>query len=203
MAFSHPEVVSFSTEPRVLLHICCGPCAVWPVQWLKEQGFLVEGFWYNPNIHPWREYQARLDSCRYLAQSLDIRLHERPTGGIRSFLGEVRPEESLRPYRCLKCYRLRLTATAAKARELGIDAITTTLLVSPYQDHDAICEIGRLVAHEYGLSLIDADWRSGFRGARSISRKMGLYHQKYCGCVYSEEERFAVVAKPGSPDIEG
>lgn len=92
--------------------------------------------------------------------------------------------------RCQECYRIRLARTAAKAKEFGFGLFGTTLLISPYQNRDLICEIGHGLANEYGLQFHDEDFRPGFRESQNISKELGLYRQKYCGCIYSEKERY-------------
>lgn len=179
----------------VLLHICCGPCAVAPVAGLRDEGMRVGGFWFNPNIHPAGEYLRRLESCRAFAAAEELPLLEAGGYGLRPFLTRVwrlAGEGCNGPgARCLACYRWRLTETAAAARARGIPAISTTLLVSPYQQHDAIAAVGDQVAVEAGVRFVYRDWRPRFREARNRSRQLGLYHQQYCGCIFSEEERYA------------
>jgi epoxyqueuosine reductase len=186
------EAVNYLSEQRILLHLCCGPCAVWPVAFLRGQGYEVEGLWHNPNIHPFGEYQARLMSCRQFASVETMVLHEQAGYGLRSFLSAVWPDQTEKPERCEICYRLRLTGTASKAQALGIDAISTTLLVSPYQDQDRLAVLGREVAAAHGLTFVYHDWRGGFREAKVRSKEMGLYSQQYCGCLFSEQERFGL-----------
>ena len=178
---------------EILLHICCGPCAVAPVQALRAEGRPVTGLWFNPNIHPAQEYGRRLDSCRAFAAAEDLPLVEAGGYGLRQFIARVYPHDDMdaRGKRCLACYRWRLAETARIARERGFAAVTTTLLVSPYQQHDAIAAIGAATAAEYGVRFEYRDWRPGFRPARGRSRQLGLYHQQYCGCLLSEAERFA------------
>lgn len=178
------------SDELVLLHICCGPCAVWPVDWLTGQGLAVEGFWFNPNVHPRHEYQARLESCRRYAAMQALTLHEQEEYGLHRFLAEVWPERAAKPERCGHCYTMRLETTARKAAQLGIGIISTTLLVSPFQDHLSVEEAGRRAAAEWGVRWLQHDWRGGFQAGRTKSRVLGLYHQSYCGCLFSEDERY-------------
>ncbi|MDP2873462.1 MAG: epoxyqueuosine reductase QueH [Bacillota bacterium] len=175
---------------EVLLHICCGPCATWPVRQLREAGSRPVGFWYNPNVHPYREYMLRLQSCRAMAAAVGLPLEVRDDYALRDYLTRVLPFGA-GPERCSECYRIRLEATARKAQEIGLGAISTTLLVSPYQQHERLAAVARQVAAECGLSFVYQDWRAGFRQGRVESRALGLYHQGYCGCVFSEFERYA------------
>ena len=181
-----------STE-EVLLHICCGPCAVGPVTALREQGYQVTGLWFNPNIHPAQEYHRRLESCRRFAAIEGLPLAEAGGYGLADFITRVYPRQVADPAgaRCKECYAWRLGETARIARERGFRKLSTTLLVSPYQQHDAIVAIGSAVAAREGITFLAEDWRPLFRPARERSRAMGLYHQQYCGCILSEADRFA------------
>ncbi len=166
---------------------------MWPLRALREEGRSVTGFWYNPNIHPAQEYWRRLESCRKFAEHTGLELIESGGYGLREFFARVYPndKEGSPGARCLICYRWRLEATALAARERGFGSFSTTLLVSPYQQHEAIAEVGREIGAAHGLEFYYADWRPGFRRARNESREMGLYHQVYCGCILSEADRFA------------
>jgi predicted adenine nucleotide alpha hydrolase (AANH) superfamily ATPase len=174
----------------ILLHTCCGPCATYAVESLRGQGLDVTAFWYNPNIHPFSEHQRRLEAMQTLAQALDMPLIVNEGYDMLKYFQAVVGHES---DRCPDCYRLRLSRTAAVACEKGFDAFTTTLLISPYQDHELIHEIGEQLGKEYGIGFHYEDFRPGFREGHRISREMGLYHQGYCGCVYSEWERYGKV----------
>jgi len=92
--------------------------------------------------------------------------------------------------RCTSCYEMRLAATAKKAREEGIRTFSTTLLVSPYQKHELIAEIGKSVQRETGVEFFYNDWRPRWRETRELARNRGFYLQKYCGCIFSEAERY-------------
>jgi epoxyqueuosine reductase len=174
----------------VLLHICCGPCAVWPVRQLRAAGFAPTGFWYNPNVHPYQEYSLRLASCQAMSEALDLPLDVRDEYALETHLDRVLPLPR-GPVRCAECYRMRLSATAERALQLGYSAISTTLLVSPYQHHDHIAGLGREVAEKSGLAFVYQDWRAGFRAGSQEAGDLGLYRQKYCGCVLSEADRYA------------
>jgi len=173
---------------RVLLHICCGPCAVFPVEALRQEGFSVEGFWYNPNIHPLAEYRQRLESCRRMALLMRLSLHEDDVYGLQSYLEATFPSHTRRPERCAICYRLRLGRAAEAARESGLPYYTTTLLVSPYQNSELLATIGVEEGRRHGVEFLSRDFKQGFRAGRQKSREMGLYHQRYCGCIFSEAE---------------
>jgi len=157
---------------KVLIHVCCAHCAAYTVEHWRQQGWEVGGFWYNPNIHPYTEHQQRLESMKSLAQEIDLPL--------------IIDEEE----RCRYCFVLRLAKTAETARQHGFDAFTTTLLISPHQKHDLIQETGSKIAAEYGPEFLYADLRKRYSDSRHITKPLNLYRQQYCGCVYSEWERY-------------
>ena len=173
---------------KLLMHICCGPCATFPAKTLRETGHEVHGFFYNPNIHPLAEHRLRLDSALKMLRRMDIPATARDEYDIEEYFRRVAFRES---ERCAACYHLRLDMAARAATRKGFDAFTTSLLVSPYQKHDLIREIGRSVGMEHAIEFYYEDFRPGWPQTRAMSREMELYRQKYCGCIYSEKERFA------------
>jgi len=175
---------------RVLLHACCAPCATYTVNRLREEGFDVTAFWYNPNIHPFTEHRNRLESMRTLAQAIDLPLLVVDGYDMLDYFRAVVGHEG---ERCGDCFRMRLDRTAAVARENGFALFTTTLLISPYQKHELLRRTGDAVARERGIEFYYEDLRTGFRDSQRLSRELDLYHQKYCGCIYSEWERFGKV----------
>jgi predicted adenine nucleotide alpha hydrolase (AANH) superfamily ATPase len=179
---------------KVLLHICCGPCAIFPVLDLRAQGHDVAGFFCNPNIHPYQEYQLRRESAEEMSRQLKLPLLMEESYYPEAYFREVAFREG---ERCRFCYYLRLRETAALAKEKGFDGFTTTLLVSPWQNLDVIRQIGEQVGRDQGVSFFFCDWRPGYREGRQRAREMGLYSQKYCGCIFSERERFQKVKKNG------
>ena len=175
---------------KVLLHCCCGPCAMYTVERLRAEGYEVTGFWYNPNIHPFTEHRSRLEAMRAAAAHLGLPLIVAEGYDIIDYFRAVVGHEG---ERCRDCFRLRLARTARAAREGGFDAFTTTLLISPYQDHERLQEVGNEAAAGEGVPFHYEDFRPGFRESHRLSRGLDLYHQKYCGCVYSEWERYGKV----------
>jgi hypothetical protein len=150
----------------------------------------VSGFWYNPNIHPFTEHQLRLQSAQDFAQKANLPLIIREGYEVITYFRKVVGHEGKR---CRDCFRLRLSRTASVARERNFDAFSTTLLISPYQDHNLLREIGEEIAREERVSFHYEDLRPGFRESQRMSRELELYRQKYCGCLYSEWERFGKV----------
>jgi predicted adenine nucleotide alpha hydrolase (AANH) superfamily ATPase len=173
---------------RVLLHTCCGPCAIEPVARLREEGHEVTGFWYNPNIHPYTEYQRRLEALRQFAAAVDLPLIVRDDYDLEGFIARAGLKRV--PERCGECYRIRLAVAAEVAAEGGFDAFTTSLLVSPYQKHDLLKEVGEEAASAAGVPFLYRDWRPRFRAGRQRAAELGLYRQPYCGCIFSEKERY-------------
>lgn len=174
----------------ILLHVCCGPCSTYVVGRLREKGNDVTAFWYNPNIHPFREHQLRMEAMKTFAKATNLRLIMAEGYEMPKYFQSVVGHES---NRCSDCYRLRLANTAEVAHEKGFDAFTTTLLISPYQKHELIREIGEELEKEFKVNFYYEDFRPGFRESHRLSRELSLYHQGYCGCIYSEWERYGKV----------
>lgn len=193
-----PQQASRGPGPRVLLHTCCAPCLIHPAAVLAARGLEVVPFFYNPNVHPFREYRERyfavVDYCA--SRGLDLRAGPYE---MERFLAEVSPVAAPgapAPPRCAKCFSLRLRRAAAEASRLGIEAYTTTLLVSPYQDQSLIREAGEDAAIEHGIRFLFEDMTAGYPDAVAASRAQGMYRQSYCGCVYSEKERYQKADPP-------
>ncbi len=176
---------------KILLHICCANCAIYPLQEMQVNRDEIVGFFFNPNIHPYQEYQRRLDSLKQYSGKTGLDVIYRDEYLLEEFLKNVshRPQD-----RCRYCYFLRLDATAREARERGFDRFSTTLLQSAHQDHGAIREVGEEVAKGIGISFHYEDFRKGWRKGLEVSKAMGLYRQQYCGCIYSEKERASKIA---------
>ncbi|MCL7488195.1 MAG: epoxyqueuosine reductase QueH [Desulfobulbaceae bacterium] len=172
---------------NILLHVCCGPCTVYPLQILRDQGNSVEGFFFNPNIHPYREFRRRINALRELAELEKFTVTIDDNYGLRQYLRMVVFHEQ---QRCSICYDLRLEEAARKAGEIKADAFTTTLLYSRYQNHEQVREKGEELAEKFGVAFYYQDFRAGWQNGIDRSREMGLYRQPYCGCIYSEQERY-------------
>lgn len=178
---------------NILLHICCAPCAIYPVRELRSSGMQVTGFFCNHNIHPFLEYRKRLDTVKEYAAMVELEVIFREEYRLEEFLGAVAAEPE---QRCLYCYASRLEVAAAEAAGLGFDAFSSTLLYSRYQKHELIAELGNRFAEKYGVKFHYADFRSGWQKGIEISRELGLYRQQYCGCIYSEKERYQQRIRP-------
>lgn len=202
---------------KLLVHICCANCAIYPLERFKALGIEFTGLWFNPNIHPFGEYTLRLNSLKKLSEEWRFQVLYNDRYNMEVFLSEmvrnsgidIKPEEmenllftpsSLYPFtdilekasrgkRCLYCYRVRLEEVARTATHYGFDAFTTSLLVSPYQGFDLIVRTGREMAEKYNIEFFVEDLRSHYREGIKVSKEMGLYRQKYCGCLFSLVER--------------
>ncbi len=174
--------------PRVLIHACCGPCSLMPVVHLRDEGWEPSLFFYNPNIHPAWEWEKRRDALRLAADKLDVPLLEEgicpdPAAWVSALGGTLQHGE-----RCRLCYRPRLDRAAALAAERGFEAFTTSLLYSRYQQHDIIRREAELAALRHDARFLYRDFREWWHDGIRMSREMGLYRQKWCGCVLSMGE---------------
>ncbi len=180
---------------KILLHICCGPCSLYPVKVLREQGHDVSGYFYNPNIHPFREFERRVNALEEVSGNLSMPVLWDESGyGLDAYMKEI-GQGRLSDKRCPICYHMRLEKTAATALRLGLPAFTTTLLYSRYQRHDLIKKMGNDIASKHGLIFFYEDFREGWVEGIEMSKSMGIYRQPYCGCIFSEQERYAKKAE--------
>lgn len=178
---------------RILLHICCGNCAIYPVKMLRQQHHEIAGYFYNPNIHPYQEFSKRLETTRRYAAEVELPVSYDEEYRLEEFLANVAPTPESR---CIYCYQSRLLATAQQAKQLGFEGFTTTLLYSRYQKHQDIVAYGEQLGKQFGLKFHYEDYRTGWNEGIRISKEMGLYRQQYCGCIYSEKDRYAPRKKP-------
>lgn len=179
---------------RILLHICCSPCSIYPLRVLREGGDDPTGLFYNPNIHPYLEHRRRLETLVDYAGRIGLTLLQDEDEPPETFLRQVSFREQ---DRCRICYQLRLTYTARIAARQGFAAFTTTLLYSRFQRHDLIREVGEQAAAAAGVPFVYLDFREGWAEGVRVSKELGMYRQPYCGCIYSERERYA--PRPARP----
>ena len=184
---------------KILVHMCCGPCSIVPLKEVMKEEFELHGFFYNPNIHPRAEFNRRLEGTKQLAShmGLDVLYDEeyRAVDFIRGMIDSVdgaqddlgNPPEG---ERCNFCYSDRLEATARAAKEHGYDAFTSSLLYSKYQNHAGIIELAEEFSRKYGVDFFYRDFRAGWAEGIEKSKEIGLYRQKYCGCIYSKIDRY-------------
>lgn len=171
---------------KLLLHTCCAPCSVYCIKSLRAENIEPALYWYNPNIHPYAEYKARRDCLVEYAKTKDVKLILEDTYGLDEFCRNVVDKITTR---CEDyCYPKRLRQVFEYAKQNGYDAVSTTLLYSIYQKHEVIADLMEALAGEYGIEFLYRDFRKGWQEGQDEARAAGLYMQKYCGCVFSEEE---------------
>ena len=181
---------------KILMHTCCAPCAIYPLRILRDDGLTVMGYFYRHNIHPYTECLRRQETLEVFADRQQLKLIVQEGYDLEGFLRNVAYREK---DRCRHCYFDRLHSTALVARKGKFDAFTSTLLYSKFQKHAMIREIGAAVAEETGVPFHYRDFRTGWKEGVSVSKREGMYRQAYCGCIYSEKERFFRNGAAGRP----
>lgn len=175
-------------KDKIVLHACCGICSGYPVSFLKDAGYQVIVYFYNPNIYPAEEYKKRLEAEKTLCAHFDCELvvaKYEPEEFYDVALGlEQEPEKGKR---CDKCFELRLEKTAEFAKSRGIENFTTSIVISPHKNFQKLSEIGQKIAQDKDLNFLAVDFKKkdGFLKTNKISRELGLYRQNYCGCKFS------------------
>lgn len=172
---------------NLLLHICCAPCAIYSVKTLRMKGFGVTGFFYKNNIHPYTECIKRQEVLTSFAESIDLRVIYQKGYDLEGFIQTIVFRES---DRCSLCYHERLKTTALTAKRGKFNYFSTTLLYSKFQNHELIISIGEAVGKSVGIKFYHQDFRLGWKEGVEASKQLGLYRQQYCGCIYSEKERY-------------
>ncbi len=171
----------------ILLHACCGPCSIYPSGFLQENGYQPELYYFNPNIHPYQEFKRRLAALHDFAQVEKLPLIVDKNYDLEVFLRGALAEPELR---CYYCYRIRMRKTAEYAKNNGYDSFSSTLLGSPYQRHEDIKKAAEEAAGLYGVKFSYFDFRDGFSICTKVSREREMYRQAYCGCIFSERDRY-------------
>lgn len=181
---------------KMLLHACCGPCACYPTEKLRADGKDFDILYFNPNIHPYKEFKQRLNTLMEFCKKQQIELFVDKDYNLEQCVRGMLEEPTVR---CAYCYRMRMRYAAQFAKENGYDCFSTTLLVSPYQKHALIIKEAEAAAEEFGIPFYYEDFREGYQRGVDISLELGLYRQQYCGCVFSERDRYEVrkKAEPG------
>ena len=185
---------------KLLLHTCCAPCSVYCIDTLRKEGIEPTLYWYNPNIHPYKEYEARRDCLKEYAESINVECIVEDEYGLDEFCKNISNNLDTR---CIDyCYPIRLRKTFEYAKKNGYDTVSTTLLYSIYQKHDFIKSYMEKLSKEYGIEFLYRDFRYGFWEGHNKAKELGLYMQKYCGCVFSEQQIFLTHTneKPKLPD---
>ncbi len=171
---------------NLLLHSCCGPCTVYPLSKLKDD-FDVTVYFYNHNIHPFKEFKKRLNTLESYLKDINIPLVACRDYELKEFLRDAVFNEEKR---CTSCYSVRLKSCAEYAKKNGFEAFSSTLLYSKYQNHSLLISQGKKFAHEYGIDFYYSDFRVGWQDGIDESIARDMYRQPYCGCIYSEQERY-------------
>jgi predicted adenine nucleotide alpha hydrolase (AANH) superfamily ATPase len=172
---------------KLLLHICCGPCSIYPLKTLRSEGFDVMGYFYRNNIHPYQECLRREETLKAYAQQIELKVIYQEGYDLEGFIRNMVFRES---QRCRVCYHGRLTAAARVAKKGRFDFFTSTLLYSKFQQHDLIRNVGEAVGNAVGVPFYYSDFRQGWKEGIAESKRLNMYRQHYCGCIYSEKERF-------------
>jgi predicted adenine nucleotide alpha hydrolase (AANH) superfamily ATPase len=172
---------------KLLLHACCGPCACYPAEKLLADGKAFDVLYFNPNIHPYKEFKRRLNALRELCEKKRYKLIVDKSYPLEDCVRGMLAEPTIR---CAYCYRVRMRYAARYAKENGYDAFSTTLLVSPYQKHELIIQMAEEAAKEFDIPFYYEDFRAGYQRGVDISLELELYRQPYCGCVFSERDRY-------------
>lgn len=174
-------------DKKLLMHVCCSPCLMYPYTVVKESFDTVLGYFYNPNIHPYSEYLKREESLKKFSSMEEFKVIYEKAYDMEEFVRNVAFRESKR---CYYCISNRLEKTASLARSSRFSHFSSTLLYSKHQDHNYIKEVGQSLEKKYGVNFYYEDFRTGYGKGIELSRHYGLYRQNYCGCIYSEKERF-------------
>ncbi len=172
---------------KLLLHTCCAPCSIYPVKVLKEMDMDIMGFFYRYNIHPFQECMKREETLKQYSESIGMKVIYQPDYKIEKFLQSIVFREK---ERCRYCYYDRLKATALVAKKGKFDGFSTTLLYSKFQNHELIRQTGEALAKKYDLKFFYHDFREGWKFGVEESKRLKMYRQQYCGCIYSEKDRY-------------
>lgn len=172
---------------KLLLHICCAPCSAACIKVLREENIDIVGYWYNPNIHPFKEYDNRLKALKEYSKMINLNVIYDDFYGLDEF---VKNTVNIIDNRCGYCYLSRMERVVKYAHDNGYDAFSSTLFISPYQKHDLLKNICEKLSKKYNIQFLYRDFRPYYELGREMFRETGLYMQKYCGCIFSERERY-------------
>ena len=175
---------------NIVIHTCCGICSGYPISYLKDMGYDICAYFYNPNIFPEEEYFKRLNAERVLCKHFNVKLVEAAYSPkeyydyVEGFENE--PERGLR---CDKCFMLRLLKTAEFAKSIGYQNFTTSIVISPHKNFQKLSMIGEEVSKITGVNYLAIDFKKkdGFLKTNNIAKELGLYRQNYCGCRFAKE----------------
>lgn len=174
----------------ILLHICCGPCSLYIVDYFKEKDLPFIGYFYNPNIHPYKEFRQRIKALEEVQKIKNFEIIWDKEYGLRKFIRETFMYWDKPGKRCERCYFMRIKATVKKALEIKATAFTTTMLYSIHQNHELIKAIAEELSFYYKIPFFYEDFRTGYKHSQEVAKTLNIYRQGYCGCIFSEEERY-------------
>lgn len=172
---------------KLLTHVCCAPCYIAPFKHMQSQNIEQVAFWFNPNIHPVTEFYKRMNELQKMQNKYSLKVIYDKTYSPEEFLQNCAYRESSR---CAYCYYLRLDKTAQIAKRGKFDYFTTTLLYSKFQKHDLIIEVAESVAKKRGVKFYYKDFREYWKEGIELSKAEEMYRQQYCGCIFSERDRY-------------
>ncbi len=192
------DIIGKNSGKKLLIHSCCAPCSCAILEYLKEY-LDISIYFYNPNITEKEEYIIRLKEQFTFNDEMNFKMNiiEGEYNPKDDFINIIKGLENEKEggARCYKCYKLRMEATAKKAKELGFDYFSTVLSISPLKKSQWINEIGIELEEKYGVKFLRGDFKKKSRYLRSVelSKEHDLYRQDYCGCIYSKLERMEKV----------
>lgn len=187
------EIQKSGKNPHLLLHCCCAPCSSYVLEYLSPY-FVISVFYYNPNISPPSEYEQRLNEIKRFVQEF------KAPNPIHLIEGEYEPkrfystvkgleQEPEGGERCVKCFELRLSEAARKAKEIGADYFASTLTISPMKDATLLNKISQECGTIYNVQSLPSDFKkkNGYKRSIELSKEYNLYRQDYCGCIFSKK----------------
>lgn len=172
---------------KLLLHSCCAPCTIYPLTVLREKNFEPTAYFHNPNIHPFKEFRRRLVTLEEFSRKVKLPLIIDKNYGLTDFIRKIAFNEDRR---CTLCYQMRLENVVALAVNNNFEAFSTTLLYSKYQNHNLLISFCENLARKYDIHFVYEDFRKGWQTGIDQSKEQDMYRQPYCGCIYSEQERY-------------
>jgi len=184
-------MLSTLNNKKILLHVCCGPCAIKPIMHLQSLGYEITAYFMNPNIHPLAEYLRRRQAMAECAQKLNIKvIYDDKAWDISKWLHKVHEVKDNKPARCQLCYKERLDATYLTAQNNNFDFFSTSLLYSLYQNHESLVEISKKLCKTTGPVFLYEDFRKYWKEGIELAKAWNIYRQPYCACIFSEAERY-------------
>ncbi|MCM8788732.1 MAG: epoxyqueuosine reductase QueH [Candidatus Omnitrophica bacterium] len=175
-------------KEKILVHVCCGICAIKMIEFLETQ-YQPIGYWYNPNIHPYAEYRMRLQTAGYVFQRLGEKIEWNLNYNVIDWFNLTVSVAKDKARRCAMCYEMRLETAVQFAKNKGIKIFTTTMFSSIHQDLETIKKRGTAIAERYNVDFLSLDLRQHQQETKKIALDWHLYRQRYCGCFFSELER--------------